>query len=416
MTMITRDNYEIYMIDYLDGNLSGEVKQQLMQFLQKNPDLKEELELIQDTPLPVSNETFEQKDILKKKLEDEPVSNENIDEWCIAAIEDDLPGNVRKIFNATLKNNPQYAAKYTQYLKTKLEAEHIPFPGFKPWNIPNFDDDVQPGDVEYWAVAELEKDLTNDQSKKWEAYKNQHQEAVKAVKAIEQTRLQSQRIVFPYKKALKKQKARTRYLYPLSALAAAAAVFYLFISIADIPNEPFKSYNRKMAKMEQQEKQQQQGKYPTPALFNPAMKNYMFNTIAHVANRQKTAQKETDRHHAETVKTTQIEREESLEAMGFRNVAFESPSITPATPELKTEVISADKLHKEMYAHNTQQNLNLRRENKLTLFRAAQKGVEVINNKVGTNMQLEARYNNRGEKEKVRFSTSFFSISRNVNK
>ncbi|WP_430935510.1 hypothetical protein [Saccharicrinis sp. 156] len=42
--MITKENYEIWMMDYLDGNLSDSHKALLLQFLEKNPQIKEELQ------------------------------------------------------------------------------------------------------------------------------------------------------------------------------------------------------------------------------------------------------------------------------------------------------------------------------------------------------------------------------------
>ena len=40
---INRNNYEVFFMDYLDGNLDESVVNDFIEFLQKNPDLKEEL-------------------------------------------------------------------------------------------------------------------------------------------------------------------------------------------------------------------------------------------------------------------------------------------------------------------------------------------------------------------------------------
>lgn len=81
--MITRSNYEIYLIDLLDGQLREEKKRELMQFLSENPDLKEEFEGIEEAVLVSSRITFVGKDSLKKF----EVTENNIDEFLTPEIE-----------------------------------------------------------------------------------------------------------------------------------------------------------------------------------------------------------------------------------------------------------------------------------------------------------------------------------------
>ncbi|MBC8005772.1 MAG: hypothetical protein H7X84_09885, partial [Verrucomicrobia bacterium] len=45
---ITRDNYEAFFLDYLEGNLEETLIDQFLDFLEKNPDLKEELHLFEN--------------------------------------------------------------------------------------------------------------------------------------------------------------------------------------------------------------------------------------------------------------------------------------------------------------------------------------------------------------------------------
>ena len=42
--MITRENYEIYFIDYMDGNLSERERAEVEAFLLVHPDLQEQLD------------------------------------------------------------------------------------------------------------------------------------------------------------------------------------------------------------------------------------------------------------------------------------------------------------------------------------------------------------------------------------
>jgi hypothetical protein len=83
--------------------------------------------------------------------------------------------------------------------------------------------------------------------------------------------------------------------------------------------------------------------------------------------------------------------------------------------DMPVEVITADNLMGEYMAENSQVNYNTQR-NKLTLFKVAQKGVNKINDKVGTEMKLEAQYNSKGEKKRVRFSNRLFTVTKTINK
>ena len=42
--MITRENYEVYFIDYMDGNLSERERAEVEAFLLVHPDLQEQLD------------------------------------------------------------------------------------------------------------------------------------------------------------------------------------------------------------------------------------------------------------------------------------------------------------------------------------------------------------------------------------
>ena len=66
MIDINRNNYEEYFLDFLEGNLSPSENDLLMSFLNSNPDLKEELELLNELPEIRIEETFLEKSTLKK--------------------------------------------------------------------------------------------------------------------------------------------------------------------------------------------------------------------------------------------------------------------------------------------------------------------------------------------------------------
>ncbi|MDO9580830.1 MAG: hypothetical protein Q7J06_09750, partial [Bacteroidales bacterium] len=67
---IDRSNYEIWLIDWLDNNLSDQQVEQLKIFLGENADLREEFEELSRCNLEPSVKSFPNKDLLKKSISD----------------------------------------------------------------------------------------------------------------------------------------------------------------------------------------------------------------------------------------------------------------------------------------------------------------------------------------------------------
>ncbi len=87
---ITRNTYESFFIDYLEGNLSDNEIKLLIQFLDTNPDLEEELRDLTSFSRQQENSLKNTKPFSSKSLKKEPIFNEsqsNFDELCIAFYE-----------------------------------------------------------------------------------------------------------------------------------------------------------------------------------------------------------------------------------------------------------------------------------------------------------------------------------------
>lgn len=124
---IHRNNYELFFIDYLDGQLSAEQESELMQFLQQNPDLREELEMMQDVPnisdLAADDVVFPEKDQLKKEAAQQPLSGSHFADLCIAAVENDITTSQQTELNTLLKKHPEKKQDAELYKKTCLQAD-----------------------------------------------------------------------------------------------------------------------------------------------------------------------------------------------------------------------------------------------------------------------------------------------------
>jgi hypothetical protein len=109
MEKISRNNYEVWVIDYFDGKLNAMEVKSLMTFLDKHPDLKEEFDAFDHAPITGEQVTFDNKSALRK----EPISTyenigeENYEELFIAYHEGDLTPEEEEAVDAFIGINPQ---------------------------------------------------------------------------------------------------------------------------------------------------------------------------------------------------------------------------------------------------------------------------------------------------------------------
>ena len=119
---IDRKNYELYFIDYLEGNLSPLQERELMVFLEGNPDLKEELQIVKQTRItPPSEIIFPGAENLKKDYI--PVDNilpVNIDEKLIDLLEGNASKKETDSILEFIKLNPAFSNERELYGLTKL--------------------------------------------------------------------------------------------------------------------------------------------------------------------------------------------------------------------------------------------------------------------------------------------------------
>jgi hypothetical protein len=126
MMKIDRDNYEIYFIDYLDGNLFlGEIDL-LLDFMNENPDLKEELKGLEQIKIESSEEKTPSFKHLKRTDFDHP---EIFEETCIRAIENELNQNEKMLFEKHLATNKMHQKEFELFRATISEPD--PFTVFE---------------------------------------------------------------------------------------------------------------------------------------------------------------------------------------------------------------------------------------------------------------------------------------------
>jgi len=117
---ITRDNYESFFVDYIEGNLHESMIDQFLDFLNQNPDLKEELHLFEEVNLPEEHVVFQEKQQLHKNAADENIRLENS---VLAYLEGDLDAEENNAFESYLASHPELKKEYDLFAKTRLTPD-----------------------------------------------------------------------------------------------------------------------------------------------------------------------------------------------------------------------------------------------------------------------------------------------------
>lgn len=125
--MITRENYEFWFLDFLEGRLNRQDTEEIRQFMRKHPDLAEELENFVPPLTSDPGLHFPGKEKLKKDPFDVPDFLENS---IIALMEGDLDETEIKSLNDWLNRHPEKKQCLAQFENTRLQPDFkIVFPG-----------------------------------------------------------------------------------------------------------------------------------------------------------------------------------------------------------------------------------------------------------------------------------------------
>ncbi len=121
---VNKENYESLLIDYLDGTLDPARERDLLAFINQDPVLKAELEVLltrHDISVAESNSEKTDFSFLKK-----PASvklNDEMQELMIASIESDLSTEQQNALNRNLVLYPELKSEFELFQKTKLQPD-----------------------------------------------------------------------------------------------------------------------------------------------------------------------------------------------------------------------------------------------------------------------------------------------------
>jgi hypothetical protein len=121
---ISKNNFEAYLLDYIEGNLDALLTAELMAFLAENPEFEQYLPDNDNYSLSAVGYNFESKKLLKKDLADVPQINAgNFDEFCIAAGEGLLDNADLARLNEYMAEDPVLQRTFETYQKLRLRPD-----------------------------------------------------------------------------------------------------------------------------------------------------------------------------------------------------------------------------------------------------------------------------------------------------
>lgn len=122
---IDRSNYEIWLIDWLDGNLSDLQVEQLQHFLNENPDLKEEFDELWGFRLTPSGKSYPQKNKLMRTTAN--LSGSQFEYLAVAHLENDLSAEHLTELNDAMRDDPDKKMTFELIQKIKLSSSDIKY-------------------------------------------------------------------------------------------------------------------------------------------------------------------------------------------------------------------------------------------------------------------------------------------------
>lgn len=128
--MINRENYEIWFLDYFEGNLSKETASILFEFLNEYPDLKEEFQEFEIISLKPEEIKFNNKSGLKMNLKPENIQGLNEFEiLAISKIEQNISFEEEKKLESILRLSPDKRKENRAFQLVKFQPDlNVVFP------------------------------------------------------------------------------------------------------------------------------------------------------------------------------------------------------------------------------------------------------------------------------------------------
>lgn len=120
---LNRQNYEVFLVDYLDGKLNPSMVAELMIFLDHNPDIKDELDGLEDAVLVNEAIAYPDKSTLKKKSFLKNGIDNEFEYLCIASVEGIITHDEGVALERIVQENVAKQNHLLTFQKAKVTAE-----------------------------------------------------------------------------------------------------------------------------------------------------------------------------------------------------------------------------------------------------------------------------------------------------
>ncbi|NPA44269.1 MAG: hypothetical protein GXO49_01925 [Chlorobi bacterium] len=124
METINIHNYELFFLDYIEGNLSKSQIDDLNKFLAEHPELKDELNGFEDIKLLPEHIEYKHKDKLIKQTQSQLFDITNFEYLAVAELEKDITKEEKDELNSLIKKDEELKNSLHIFKNTKLKANN----------------------------------------------------------------------------------------------------------------------------------------------------------------------------------------------------------------------------------------------------------------------------------------------------
>ncbi|MFY7964564.1 MAG: anti-sigma factor family protein [Chitinophagaceae bacterium] len=124
---INRNNYEEFLLLYIDGEISSNEEKEVEQFLELNADIKQEFENLLKTKLEYESISFGDVSTLYK-TEDNNISTKNYQEYFLLFVDKELNNQQQQETETFVLQHPNLQQEFLSLQQTKLPLENITYP------------------------------------------------------------------------------------------------------------------------------------------------------------------------------------------------------------------------------------------------------------------------------------------------
>ena len=122
---INRNNYEEFFLLYVDNELPAAQRKIVESFVRDNPDLAEELALLQQSKLiPENSLSFDHKELLFKSEIDDWINQTNYEEFFLLYVDNELDEEVKRAVEKFALKHPHLKTELEILKKARLEPDH----------------------------------------------------------------------------------------------------------------------------------------------------------------------------------------------------------------------------------------------------------------------------------------------------